>query len=131
MSDGLSKEEALDEQLLEYLASAWSHELAARACGVSAKTVQRRLRNAEFSRELGRRRALAVEETHARFQLARHRAVDVIVEMFESTNPNVRLRAADLALVWGLRLRRELDLEARIAKLEGPTESDEHHGGTS
>ncbi len=116
--DGASRQEALDETLLGFLAAGWSHEQAAAACGISTKTVQRRVRDGAFGSELARRRTLRVDALTARLNSISDRAVDVIVESFDSANPTVRLRAADLALTWAVRTRREVDLEARIARLE-------------
>ena len=116
----VSKRAALDAVLLDYLAAGWSHEQVAAAASVSSKTVQRRLRDRAFAAELGRRRAARMEALTARLSAITDDAVSVIVASFESKSSAVRLRAADLALTWALRTRRELDLEARIARLEHP-----------
>lgn len=118
-NDGASEgRRAVDDALLEFLASGWSHEQSAAAVGVSVRTVQRRLRDGEFRRELALRRAARVEQLTARLCAVTDDAVSVIIAAFQADSGHVRLRAADLTLTWALRARRELDLEARIARLE-------------
>lgn len=109
---------AMDDTLFEYLAAGWSHEQCAAAVGVSVRTIQRRLRDEEFRRELAVRRTARMEQLTARLCAVTDDAVGVIIAAFESEAGHVRLRAADLALTWALRTRRELDLEARVAQLE-------------
>jgi hypothetical protein len=120
MSDDsqMSEREAFEEQLLGFLVAGWTHDDAAHALGVSTKSVQRRVGDRVFAAKLGQRRAVKASALTSRLDSITDRAVDVIVESFESEVPAVRLRAADLALSWSARMRRELDLEARVARLE-------------
>ncbi len=107
-----------DDMLLELLAAGWTHEEAAASVGVSTKTVQRRLHQASFRLELARRRAQRATELAARLSSATTRAVDVIVAAFDADSDATRLKAADLALTWFARIRRETDLEERVRQLE-------------
>ena len=63
---------AVDDALLEFLASGWSHEQSAAAAGVSVRTVQRRLRDDEFRRELALRRAARKRRQKAQTRRQRH-----------------------------------------------------------
>lgn len=120
----------VDDALIEYLAAGRSHEQAAEAAGISVRTVQRRLREVEFKAELALRRAARIEQLTARLCAVTDQAVDVIVAAFEADGGHVRLRAADLALTWAMRGIRELDLEARLARLENsePAPNDVEDG---
>ncbi len=119
-SGAMQGRRAGDDALLELLASGGSHEQCAASAGISVRTIQRRLRDDEFRRELALRRAARVEQLTARLCAVTDDAVSVIIAAFQSESGHVRLRAADLTLTWALRTRRELDLEARIARLETP-----------
>ncbi len=96
----LEERRAGDDVLLEFLASGGSLEQCAAAAGISVRTIQRRLRDDEFRRELALRRAARVEQLTARLCAVTDDAVSVIIAAFQSASGHVRLRAADLTLTW-------------------------------
>ncbi len=113
-----SRRAADDEMLLDLLAAGWTHEEAAASVGLSSKTVQRRLQDGDFRLELAHRRARRAAELAARLSSATTRAVDVIIAGFDADSDVTRLKAADMALTWFARIRRDTDLDERMARLE-------------
>ena len=108
-----------DEIILEGLAAGLPHAEVAVLAGVSTKTIQRRLMSPDFAAEVRRRRGLRVEEVTGRLAQLAPAAISVIGECLAEDKPTVRLRAAEVALTWLTRLRREVDFEYRLSLLEG------------
>ena len=107
-----------DELLLAGLATGLTHVEVAALAGVSSKTVQRRVRDPRFAAEVRARKAARVERITGRLVELSERAVTVLESGLGDEAAPIRLRAADLVLGWSVRLRRESDLERRIAEIE-------------
>ena len=107
-----------DELLLTGLATGLTHVEAAALAGLSSKTVQRRVRDPRFAAEVRARKAARVERITGRLVELSERAVTVLESGLGDEAAPIRLRAADLVLGWSVRLRRESDLERRIAEIE-------------
>ena len=120
MSESLgSRADAVTEVILTALAIGATHAEAAALASVSTKSVQRRLGDPAFAAELARRRAVRLDDVTGRLTGLATTALDVIADLMESGSPVVRLRAAEQALQWLTRMRRQVDVEARLALLEG------------
>ena len=113
-----------DEVILSGLSAGMTHGEAAALASVSAKTVQRRLRDEGFADEVARRRSDQVVRLTGRLAALSFRAVDVLDGSINDDSPALRLRAADLTLTWLLRVRREADLERRITEIEQQLTND-------
>jgi hypothetical protein len=107
-----------DELILSGLAAGLTHAETAELANVSSKTVQRRLSNDAFAAEVARRRGQQVERITGRLSELSSRAVDTLTDALGDDSAAIRLRAADLTLNWLVKLRREADLERRIAEIE-------------
>ncbi len=107
-----------DELIIGGLSAGLTHADAADLAGVSTKTVQRRLADERFVAEVARRRGQQVERVTGQLSQLSVRAVDTLESALGDESPTIRLRAADLTLNWLVRLRREADLERRIAEIE-------------
>lgn len=93
-------------------------EAAARAAGVSSKTVSRRLRDPEFVFELRQAREELVSLTVVRLAGACEEAAQTLRELLSAPQDSVRLRAAQLILDSGARFAEPQDLIERIDRLE-------------
>lgn len=107
-----------DEVILVGLAAGMTHAAVAAVAGVSTKTVQRRVGDEAFAAEVSRRRGEQVERVTGRLTELSVRAVDALDVALDDESPTIRIRAADMTLNWLVRLRREADLERRIAEIE-------------
>ena len=108
-----------EDALLLALACGASVDQAARQCGLSVRTVYRRLAEADFRRRLQALRADLVQRTAGALTAAATEAVRTLLELQKpSAPPAVRLGAARSVLELGLKLREAADLEERLAALE-------------
>jgi hypothetical protein len=109
-----------DEVLLQALACGASVEAASRAAGVSARTAHRRLADAGFHARVRQARADMVHRTAGTMTAAATEAVRTLLELLKAPAPAaVRLGAARAVLEIGLKVRELVDLEERLAALEG------------
>ena len=113
-----------DELILSGLAAGLTHAETGELAHVSPKTVQRRLSSEAFAAEVARRRGQQVERITGRLSELSIRAVDTLTDALEDSSATIRLRAADLTLNWLVKLRREADLEQRIAEIEHELAND-------
>jgi transposase-like protein len=108
-----------EEALLLALACGASVEQAARQCGLSSRTVYRRLAEPDFRRRLQALRCDMVSRTAGTLTAAASEAVRTLLEILRSAAPPaVRLAAARAVLELGVKLRDAADLEERLADLE-------------
>jgi hypothetical protein len=107
-----------DELILASLASGMTHAEAARVADVSTKTVQRRVADNDFSDEVARRRREQVEQVTGQLTRLSVRAAETLELALDDDAASIRLKAVDLTFSWLIRLRREADLEQRIAEIE-------------
>lgn len=100
---------------------------AARASGISERTLYRWLKEAQFRKELTNQEAERIN-TAARqlVGLAESalRTINLLLSDFE-VSPSVRLRTAEVVLANMIRIRELTNLEERIAKLEGNYDDQE------
>jgi hypothetical protein len=115
---------ASDELILSGLAAGLTHTETAELANVSSKTIQRRVTDEAFATEIARRRGQQVERITGRLSELSSHAVDTLTEALDDDSPTIRLRAADLTLNWLVKLRREADLERRIAEIEHELATD-------
>jgi len=115
-------ERRYDEVLVTALAEGKGIAGAAKAAGVSERTVFRRLADPEFQEKW--RKAHKEIRDQARSHLANltWKAVGTIESLLESKSEQVCLRAARTILELGSRIRSEDEVEVRVAALEKTVE---------
>jgi hypothetical protein len=112
-----------DEVVLLALACGATLESAAAKAGVSARTVQRRLNDADFQRRLRDLRTDMVQRTAGMLTAAAGEAVKTLLSLQNNpTPPAVRLGAARAILELGVKIRETTELTERIAALEAQAE---------
>ena len=108
-----------EDALLLALACGASVDQAARQCGLSIRTVYRRLAEVDFRRRLQALRSDMVSRTAGTLTAAATEAVRTLLELLKSSASDaVRLGAARAVLEMGLKVREVADLEERLAALE-------------
>ena len=108
-----------EDQLLLTLACGATVEAAARQCGLSTRTVYRRLADPEVRRTLQTLRGDMVQRTMSTLTAMGAEASRGLLELIKpGTAPAVRLSAIRTVLELGMRLREVVDLEERLAALE-------------
>jgi transposase-like protein len=108
-----------EDALLLALACGASVDQAARQCGLSPRTVYRRLAEAEFRRRLQALRADMVSRTAGTLTAAASEAVRTLLELLKRpASDAVRLGAARAVLEMGMKVREVADLEERLSALE-------------
>lgn len=112
------------EEAIAALLSQRSIEDAARAIGVSPKTLLRWLKQPEFDAAYRQARRDAFAQATARLQQASGTAVSVLVKiMIDGSSPaSSRVRAADCILGHAAKAIELEDIEARVAELERSVE---------
>lgn len=118
-SSNVDRARAASEVILNALGAGLTHTEAAALAGLTPKSVQRRLADPEFAAAVARLRAARVDEIAGQLTGMGSRAVSVLSELLESDKPALRLRAVELTLSWLSRLRREVDFDVRLSRLEG------------
>lgn len=108
-----------EDPLLLALACGATVEAAARQCGLSDRTVYRRLEDPEFKKRLDKVRADMVERSSAMLTAAAGEAVRTLLALQKDSTPAaVRLGAARAILEVGIKVRQMVELEQRMAELE-------------
>jgi hypothetical protein len=108
-----------EDPLLLALACGATVEAAARQCGLSDRTVYRRLKDAGFKRRLEAVRADMVQRSAGMLTAAAGEAVRTLLALQKESAPAaVRLGAARAVLELGVKLRQLVELEVRLAELE-------------
>jgi transposase-like protein len=120
---GLTEAEARrryqQETVRRVLAAGGNYSDAATEAGVSRRTVARWMSDPTFAKSVSDARAEQVQALTGQLTSLADGAVLVLSEVLvEGTNPE-RLRAAQMILDWGTRLRRDTELEARLLEVEG------------
>jgi hypothetical protein len=119
-----------DHKLLLALACGASLENAARQAGVSESTANRRMADAEFTRQLQGLRADMVQRTAGALTAAATEAVRTLLDLLKPpAPPAARLGAARSVLEIGVKLRETAELEVRLAALEEQLAADGDHAG--
>jgi hypothetical protein len=119
-----------EDALLLALACGATVDQAARQCGLSTRTVYRRLAEPDFCRRLQRVRADFVQRTAGTLTAAASEAVRTLLELLKAPSPAaVRLGAARAVLEIGMKVREVADLEERLAALEERLGAGDAAGG--
>ncbi|HEY7153831.1 MAG TPA: helix-turn-helix domain-containing protein [Gemmataceae bacterium] len=109
----------VEDALLLALACGATVENAARQCGLSERTVYRRLGEPDFRQRLQQLRTDMIQRTAGALTAAATEAVRTLLELQKAAAPPaVRLGAARSVLEIGIKLREAADLEERLAALE-------------
>ncbi len=108
-----------EDRLLVNLASGASVVAAAKASGMSARSVHRRMQDEEFRARLRDVRAGLVDGALARLVGALDTAACTLAELLADSRPTVRLSAARSMFEIVCRLREQTEFEERLVKLEG------------
>ena len=107
-----------EDQLLLALACGATVESAARQCGLSDRTIYRRLNDPAFKRRLDGVRSDMVVRTAGLLTAAAGEAVRTLLALQKDAPAAVRLGAARAILEVGLKLRQVAELEVMLANLE-------------
>jgi hypothetical protein len=107
-----------DAALIEALARGATHAAAARAAGMSERTVRRRLEDPVFRARVEARRQELFDEAAARIVSAADRAATTLVELLEAESEAVRLRAAQALLADARATVSLASLESKLTLLE-------------
>jgi hypothetical protein len=92
---------------------------AAKAAGVSERTVRRRLSDPEFVAKIEAARREVLHRAVAKVSGGAVSAADTLVTLLRPTErPTVRLGAAKAVLDFGIRLRTEVELSDRLKAIE-------------
>jgi hypothetical protein len=109
-----------DETFLAAFACGATVEKAAEKAGFSKSTASRRLQDQDFQKRLAEVKAETVRRASAMLNASGLEAIKTLLELLNpSYPPAVRLGAARSIIELGVRLREIVELEGRIAALEG------------
>jgi hypothetical protein len=111
------------ELLLQSLACGATIEMAARQAGLSRRTVDRRLADPKFRRNLSRLRADMVTRATGMLTAASMESVRTLLDLQKSGTPAVKLGAARSVLEFASKLREIVDIEERMRELEEELEA--------
>ena len=92
-------------------------EVAA-AAGVSRVTIYRWLKDSDFKVELDKRKNALIEKASRKLTGALDRAIEVLIDLLEAKQPNVRRLAAGNLIDYAAKFSDITDLESRIRALE-------------
>jgi hypothetical protein len=106
------------EQAVSALLSQPTIESAARAAGVSHKTLKRWLRDADFSAAFAAARRGLLEASVVRLVAVCGEAVQTLQESLQADRTADRIRSAALILEFAAKGTELLDLESRLSALE-------------
>ena len=108
-----------EEPLLLALACGATVEAAARQCGLSERTIYRRLRDPAFQARLKQVRTDLVRRSAGLLSAASGEAVRTLLALMKDTAPPAtRLGAARAVLELGIKVRELAELEAEVRELE-------------
>lgn len=106
-----------DQRIAALLADGWTHARVAEECGISTKTVQRRLRNRAFRRYVMNLKQAKVSEISSRLTGLCDQAIRVQQELLGSDDEKIRYRASKTILDQARRHHREDVEQQRLAQL--------------
>ncbi len=118
-----------DETLILHLAAGASRTSAAKAAGVSERTVFRRLQDPAFRQRLDEARAEMLTSAVARLTASATSAAMTLHRLLTAESESVQLGAARSILELGTKLRESEELAARIAALEAHLEPADNPAG--
>ena len=100
------------------LASGVSIAVAAEQAGVHRRTVERKLAEPAFRRQVAEFRGELIATALGRLADNMTRAADAVAALLDAPEPGLRLRAARTLFSFGLRLRDSVDVGDRVRDLE-------------
>jgi hypothetical protein len=119
-----------EDALLSALACGATAEAAAKQCGVSDRTVYRRMEDPGFKARLRDVRADMVRRSAGMLTAAAGEAIRALLALLkESAPPTVRLGAARAVLEIGIKVRELAELEAEMQELEERVKGSEGDRG--
>jgi hypothetical protein len=107
-----------DSLLAVALASGQSLNAAADQAGVCRKTVERKLADPAFRRQVAEFRGELLATALGRLADNMTHAADKVAALLDSEDPRLQLRAARLLFNFGVRLRETVELGERVRDLE-------------
>jgi len=107
---------------VEALLTTGDKSQAAELAGVKRQTVYKWLKRPDFQQALRDAEAEALKSLSQALTRLGSKAADTLDKSMDAESETVRLRAADIVLGRLLQLRELIDLDARVAELEGKVE---------
>ena len=109
-----------DEQLITAVLGSTSNRKAARALGLSERSLYRRLESEELQRKLRDAQGVLLNDAVTQMRRSLTEAASVIVSVMnnQECSPQVRINAADLLLKGYMRLSERAEILDRLDKLE-------------
>ena len=107
-----------EPQLIVLLAAGRTVQSAAKSCGISEKTVQRRLQDPDFQKRVAKARVEITARATAALADGATTAVRTLRRLLKAKSESVRLGAVRTFLEFGLEAAQAGDLEQRVASLE-------------
>lgn len=121
-----------NDRLLLQLAQGLSVRDAAKQAGVSEPTVFRRLKEPDFISELTRLRGQLWDDALRKLTASACKAVERLAQLMnDADSENVKLKAAQLILEQGSKLRETVEFEQRLAALENQKLDEQTKGKAS
>jgi hypothetical protein len=118
MSQNVSEQRRADDRALLLLAAGRTVTAAAKATGISRRTLTRRLRNARFRERLQRLRAEMFERGAAILAAAQTSAAKTLVRLLRSEEAKIRLGASRSIFEMGAKARESVEMAERVSALE-------------
>jgi hypothetical protein len=110
---------AADSALVVHLASGVSPAGAAKLAGVSEATCYRRLADPNFRQRVEAARATFWERALGILSKGAAESATVLRRLLRSEDGRIKLQAAKVLLDQGIKVRDQVDIEQRLAALEG------------
>lgn len=107
-----------DERLAALLARGVTRSKAAKACGISERTIRRRMAEPEFRARVATIRAQLLDSVAGRLASAGRKAVSTLSKLLDADSEGVRLQAASTILSVMFKAREAVDVETRLIELE-------------
>jgi hypothetical protein len=112
------KQSRKKEQAIAALLSSPTIASAAKAVGVSERTIRNWLKDPEFAAAYRRARQQVVEVTIGRIQQLTAPAAHTMEELLEEGSPAERLRVASMVMTYALKGLETADTQARLEEME-------------
>ena len=103
---------------IELLMQSYSPGEVATEVGISRVTVYRWIKQESFQAELSKRKNDLLEAAARKLSGAADQAVEVLIQLLESKQPNVRRLSVGMILDYSIKFSELSDLESRIKVLE-------------
>jgi len=103
---------------IELLMQSYSPGEVAAEVGISRVTVYRWIKQESFQAELSKRKNDLLEAAARKLSGAADQAVEVLIQLLESKQPNVRRLSVGMILDYSIKFSELSDLESRIKVLE-------------